>query len=115
MKRIVPPGVLALVTGAACLMAQAPGTPKGPQPKSKSEFEALQALQVAQGNPDKTIEAAENLITKFADTEFKTIALFLEATAYGSKKDYEHMVIFAERVLEASPHDLQSEERRVGK
>ena len=108
MKRIFLTGILALVTGAACLMAQAPGTPKGPQPKSKSEFEAIQALQAAQGNPDKTIEAAENLITKFADTEFKTIALFLEATAYGSKKDYEHMVIFAERVLEASPHDLQA-------
>ncbi len=110
MKRIILTGILALFTGAACLMAQAPApaAPKGPQPKSKAEVEALQALQAAAGDPDKTIAACENLITKFADTEFKAIALYMEATAYEKKKDNEHMVIFAEKVLEVAPQDLQS-------
>jgi tetratricopeptide (TPR) repeat protein len=118
MKRVILTGILALATGVASLMAQAqpaqtpatqaPAAPKGPQPKSKSEVEALQALQAAQGDPDKTIAACENLITKFADTEFKSIALFLEASAYEKKKDYEHMVIYAEKFLELNPQDIQA-------
>jgi len=104
MKRIVLTGLLAIVS-AAGLLAQAPA---GPKPKSKSEIEALQALQAALGDPDKTIAACENLLTKFADTEFKAVALFMEAQAYDKKKDYEHMVIFAERVLEVTPKDVQA-------
>src|ERR1039458_9770119 len=110
MKRIVLTGILALATGVASLMAQAPppAAPKGPTPKSKSEVEALQALQAAAGDPDKTIAACENLITKFADTEFKSVALLMEASAYDRKKDYEHMVIYAEKVLEITPQDFQA-------
>jgi tetratricopeptide (TPR) repeat protein len=109
MKRIILTGLLAFGAGMATLMAQAPAAaPKGPAPKSKSEMEALQALQAAQGDPDKTIAACENLITKFADTDFKAIALFMEADSYEKKKDYEHMVIFAERALEANPQNFQA-------
>ena len=82
--------------------------PKGPAPKSKGEVEALQALQAAGGDPDKSIAAAENLITKFADTDFKAIALYIEADAYERKGDCDHMVIFAERVLEADPKDFRA-------
>jgi len=67
MKRMILTGILAIGTGATCLLAQAPAQ-KGPAPKSKGEMEALQALQAAGGDPDKSIAAAENLITKFADT-----------------------------------------------
>jgi len=112
MKRIISTGILALGAGLTCLMAQAPAAaPKqqqGPAPKSKGEMEALQALQAAQGNPDATIAACENLITKFADTDFKAIALFMEADAYEKKNDPEHMVIFAERALEANPQNFQA-------
>src|SRR6266567_3500308 len=114
MKRIIVTGLLAFGAGMASLMAQAPpakpqaAAPQGPAPKSKSEMEALQALQAAQGDPDKTIAACENLITKFADTDFKAIALFMEADAYEKKKDYEHMVIFAERALDANPQNFQA-------
>ena len=109
MKRISMTGILALCAGLTCLMAQAPaGAAKGPAPKSKAEMEALQALQAAQGNPDATIAACENLITKFADTDFKAIALFMEADAYERKNDPEHMVIFAERALEANPQNFQA-------
>jgi tetratricopeptide (TPR) repeat protein len=105
MKRMIATGILALSAGLLCLMAQGS---KAPAPKSKAEMEALQALQAAQGDPDKTIAACENLITKFADTDFKGIALFMEADAYEKKKDPEHMVIFAERALEANPQNFQA-------
>ncbi|MCU1233590.1 MAG: hypothetical protein JWP63_1557 [Candidatus Solibacter sp.] len=113
MKRIILTGLVAFGAGMASLMAQAPAqapaaAPKGPAPKSKGEMDALQALQAAQGNPDATIAACENLITNFADTDFKAIALFMEADAYEKKKDPEHMVIFAERSLEANPQNFQA-------
>jgi tetratricopeptide (TPR) repeat protein len=98
-------GILAIGTGASCLLAQAP---KGPAPKSKGELEALQALQAAGNDPDKQIAASENLITKFADTDFKSVALFIEADAYQRKGDFEHMVVFAERTLEADPKDFRA-------
>lgn len=113
MKRIIFTGILALGASAMCLMAQAPPAAqapaaKGPAPKSKGEMEALQALQGAAGDPDKSIAAAENLITKFADTDFKGIALYIEADAYQRKGDLDHMVIYAERTLEASPQDFRA-------
>src|SRR5437764_9818917 len=104
MKRIILTSLLAIGTGISCLMAQtpppaqaAPAGPKGPAPKSKGEVEALQALQAAGGDPDKSIAAAENLITKFADTDFKAIALYIEADAYERKGDFNRMQIYAER------------------
>src|ERR1035437_5440924 len=116
MKRMILTGILAIGVGATCLMAQAPPpapTAKAPAPKSKAELEALQALQAAVADPDKAIAAAENLITKFADTDFKGIALYVEADAYQRKGDYDHMLIFAERVLEVSPQDFRATERSL--
>src|SRR3954447_12818504 len=108
MKRMILTGILAIGAGIPCLMAQAPAAPKAPTVKSKGEGEALQALQAAQGNPDATIAACENLITKFADSDFKGIALYMEADAYEKKGDFARMEIFAERTLEANPQDFRA-------
>src|SRR5512140_2991942 len=116
MKRMILTGMLAIGAGAMCLMAQgappkqaAPaGAPKGPAPKSQGELEALQALQAAGNDPDKAIAAAEALITKYADTDFKGIALYIEADAYERKGDFNRMEIFAERTLEADPNDFRA-------
>jgi len=113
MKRMILTGLLAIGAGATCLIAQAPppaqaSGPKAPAPKSKAELEALQALQAAANDPDKAIAACENLITKFADTDFKGIALYIEADAYQRKGDFDHMVIFAERTLEVNPQDFRA-------
>jgi tetratricopeptide (TPR) repeat protein len=80
---------------------------KQPKPKSQKEVEAIMALQTAMQsqNPDQMIQAAENLITKFADTEFKEMALLMEAAAYEQKNDREKMIITAERVLEVNPNN----------
>src|SRR5216683_5735326 len=102
MNRLLLAGLLTLISGLSGLMAQ-----KQPQPKSQKEVEALQAMFGAQ-TPDARITAAENLLLKFADTEFKAIALYLEAASYEQKNDYEKMIIFAERTLEADPKNYPS-------
>ena len=120
MKRMIITGILTIGAGVTCLMAQAQppakgaapaqaSGPKAPAPKSKAEVEALQAMQASVNDPDKEIAAVENLITKFADTDYKAIALYMEAEAYQKKGDFDHMVICADRVLEINPSDFQSE------
>ena len=56
----------------------------------------------------RSIAAAENLITKFADTDFKEIALYIEADAYQQKGDPDKAQIYAERALEANPKNFQA-------
>ncbi len=131
MKRMILTGTLALAAGLTGLMAQqgkqaAPQkgeTKQGGQPqaqqgqqgqqlipgtKSVGESTALMALIQAQGNPDATIKAAEELLTKYADTTFKETALLQEATAYQAKKDDTKAQIYAERVLEVNPKSFQA-------
>jgi tetratricopeptide (TPR) repeat protein len=100
MNRFFLSGALALAIGIPGLMAQ-------PKPKSKAEVEALQAMFGAQ-NPDARIAACENVLTKFADTEFKSTVLYFEAFSYEQKGDYEHAVIFGERTLEADPKHFEA-------
>lgn len=90
--------VLALGAGLCGLLS----AQKQLQPKSQKELEAVQAMFNAQ-DPDSRIKAAEELITKFADTDFKAVALQLIAMSYQQKNDADKMVIYAERLLEADP------------
>src|SRR6266566_1396172 len=100
MNRLISgTGLLAcLSVGVLTLVA----ADKQPQPKSQKELDAVKATFEAQ-TPDARIAAAENLLAKFADTEFKAIALYLEAASYEQKNDFEKMVIYAERTIEADP------------
>jgi tetratricopeptide (TPR) repeat protein len=100
-------GALALAAGVSSLMAQS-APPKAPAPKSKDELAALQALVNARSNPDATIQAAEDLMTKFADTDFKDMALFSEAGAYEQKRDVGKAQTYAERTLEVNPKYFQA-------
>jgi tetratricopeptide (TPR) repeat protein len=108
-----------LIAAAGSLMAQQPAAapaqpagqaaPKTPQVKSPAEAQAVQALfQAQQGGPDAIIKAAEDLLTKFVDTDFKEIALFVEAQAYKAKNDNTKAQIYAERVLEVDPNNFQA-------
>jgi len=98
-------GVLSVAAGASSLMAQA----KPPAPKSQKELDAVKAmLTAAQAGPDQTIAAAEAVLTNFADTEFKEIALFFEARAYQQKNDPMKAQVFGERVLEINPKNYQT-------
>jgi tetratricopeptide (TPR) repeat protein len=115
MKRMILTGIMAIGAGAMCLLAQAPpaapaqaGAQKQKAPKSKGELETLQAMQAAANDPDKAIAACETLITKYADSDFVSVALYMEADAYQRKNDFDHMVIFAERTQTADPTDFRA-------
>jgi tetratricopeptide (TPR) repeat protein len=107
MKRSILAGALVLTAGLFGLMAQAPAQNKGPQPKSEAEGKAVQALfQASQGPPDGVIKAAEDLLTKFADTEFKEIALYLTAISWQQKGDAAKAMFYGDKVLEINPKNF---------
>jgi tetratricopeptide (TPR) repeat protein len=94
---------LAVALGATCLMAQL-------KPKSKGEAEAYNAMINAAktGDNDATIKAADDLLTKYADTVFRAAALDMEANAYHRKQDDDHAQVYAEQALQADPKDYQA-------
>jgi len=106
MKRMILSMVLLAAVAAAAQQAQQ-GQAKQPTPKSQAEVEAIQAMFNAQ-DPDARIKAAEALLTKFADTEFKSLALFFTAVSYEQKNDFEKMAVYAERTLEADPKNYNA-------
>lgn len=96
--------MLALVLGAA-LAAPAMWAQKAPQPKSQKEVEALQAIQKAQG-ADAQLKAIDNVLTNFADTEYKLMLLQMAMQISEQKGDYAGTVTYAERTLEADPKNM---------
>jgi tetratricopeptide (TPR) repeat protein len=124
MNRTILTGILILAAGVSGAMAadkkdkdkgsaqpanQAAAAPKGPAPKSAEELKALQALFGAAGKPDEVIAAAETVLEKFPNSDFKDTVLFLEADAYRQKGDKEKAQIFAERTLAANPKYFQAD------
>lgn len=97
MKKFVSLMLGGLLAAGSALWAQ-----KQPQPKSQPELDAILAIQNAQ-DPDSRIAAVENLLTKFADTEFKGFALYIATVSAQMKNDYEKMMVYAERTLDADP------------
>jgi tetratricopeptide (TPR) repeat protein len=97
MRRVLTKPALALAIAATVLFAQ-----KQPAPKSKGEAEAYNAIVTAM-DPDARIKAADEFLTKYADTELKAPVLFIEAYCYQQKNDYEKMIVYGERTLEADP------------
>lgn len=97
--------IAAVFVGAIALISAQTANPKAPQPKSQKELEALQAMFGAYQaqNVDGTIEAAKNLITKFADSDFKATAFMMAAESYRQKNDVENAVVQAELALQADP------------
>jgi len=78
-----------------------------PKPKSKAEYDALMAIQNAT-DADARMAAIDNLLTKFADTEFKSQVLLMAAATAQQKNDYEKMTVYAERTIEADPQNFQA-------
>jgi tetratricopeptide (TPR) repeat protein len=122
MNRILLTGIMAFVTGLSGLMAQtqpaaqAPAQPaaqappqqkKQPMPKSQGEVQALQAIFSAK-SPDDRILNAEALIAKYADTDFKDLALYMAADACRMKNDSEKQIVYLKRVLEVNPRHFQA-------
>lgn len=93
-----------LITAAGMANAQT----KAPKPKSADEVKAIQAMYGAT-TPDDQIAAANALIEKFADTEFKSIAFQLMAEDYQRKNDFAKTIVYGERALEADPKNYQAD------
>ncbi len=72
------------------------------KPKSQKEVDALQAVMTTK-NPDEQIKAIENVLTNFADTEYKVVLLQFATQVEAQKGDYAQTVFYAERLLEADP------------
>jgi len=108
MKRSIRTAAIMAAIGVTALMGQQ--GKKGPAPKSQNELKAVQAVFSAsqQNNPDGVITAAEELLSKFKDTEFKDTVLMMEAQSYQQKGDKDKETIYAERALAANPNNFQA-------
>ena len=89
--------VMGLVAAATLAMAQ----------KSPKEREAVIAIQNAK-TPDEKIAAAENLVTKFKDSDFKSYALMQAAQAAQMKGDQVNALQYGNRAIEADPKNFQA-------
>jgi tetratricopeptide (TPR) repeat protein len=92
---------------ALCAALSMPADQKQPAPKSKGERDVLQEMLQSQ-DPDSRIKAAETLLTKYADTDYKSLALYVEAMSYQQKNDYEKMVVYGEQAVQADPKQYQA-------
>jgi tetratricopeptide (TPR) repeat protein len=106
MKNAILIGVLAIAAGIPAAAQNAQPAPAAPKRaiKSQEEGTALQGVLQAM-TPDGRVTAAEEFVTKYPKSDFRSLALFAEAQAYQQKNDYEKMVIYGERALEADPDD----------
>ena len=89
--RLLLAGALAL---ASSLWAQ--------KPKSPKEVEAINAISAAK-TPDDQIKAIENVLTKFADTEFKRCCCKWHLQIETQKGDFAQTMFYGQRLLEADP------------
>lgn len=98
-----PNRILSLTFGllacAGLVLAQSTN-PTQPKPKSQKELEAIMAMFQAPG-PQERITAAMDLITKFADTDFKATAFYLAAFSARDLGDADNMIVYAEKAIEA--------------
>lgn len=89
----------ALLTVAALAMAQ--------KVKSKSEGEALQAIQKEQ-DPVAKMAKVDEFVAKYADTEFKSWAYTRAAEAAQQKNDTAKIIIYCDLAIEADPKAYQA-------
>jgi hypothetical protein len=83
------------------LTAEPPKEAKA-RPKSPKELVALRAVQDAQ-TPDQQLQAIENVLTNFADTEFKVMLLETAMQIEQRKDDYAQVLFYGQRLLDADP------------
>jgi tetratricopeptide (TPR) repeat protein len=79
----------------------------GQKVKSKKEMEAINAINAATTADDR-VKAIENVLTNFADTEFKIVLLQMALDLEVRKGDYAQTVTYAERLLEADPKNADA-------
>lgn len=101
-----------LIVCGVMVVGAASAFQKQPKPKSQKEVDAINAMFKAPMG-DAQIAAAEALLTNFADTEFKSLALFMEADNWARAKSsapnsFEKSVVYGEQALAADPQNFQA-------
>jgi len=91
---------IAALTWAALALGYSPLWAQ--KPKSPKETQAILAVQNSK-TPDERLAAIENVLTNFADTEFKVLLLQMAVTVEQQKSDYAQTVFYANRLLMADP------------
>ena len=96
MTQSILRGLAAFAASTALLLAQ--------KPKSNDEIKAIQAVMAAQSADDK-IKAVEELIAKFADTEFKDWAFSVAGEAASSKRPADNVkaLFYYEQAIKTNP------------
>ncbi len=79
-----------------------------PKPKSPKEIEALQKVQAAAqaSNWDGEIQAINNVLENFTDTDYKVMLLGMAQEAAQNKGDYAGSVAFGEQAVQADPSNI---------
>jgi len=79
-----------------------------PKPKSQKEVEALQKVQAASqaNNADGELQAINNVLENFADTEYKPMLLQMGMEAANAKGDTAQMQVFGERLMQTDPNNI---------
>jgi tetratricopeptide (TPR) repeat protein len=99
--------LLLLPSLALVLVTIAPAQKAPPAAKSPEEASALNAV-FASTNVDEQIAAANAVLEKYADTQFKSILLQMIAADYQRKNDYPKTIVFGDRALEADPDNYSA-------
>jgi tetratricopeptide (TPR) repeat protein len=95
--------------GQAAQPAAPAGSPVAPQPQVKSQKEGQAVMGIINAQtPDERIKAANDLVSNFADSQFKSLALYFAAASYQQKNDADNTIVYAERTLEADPQHYQA-------
>lgn len=99
MRQRILSVIAGIAVSAGLMLAQTANT-KQPAPKSQKEAEAIMAMFQA---PDAQarIKTAMDLITKFADTEFKATAFYVAAVSARELGDMDNMIVYSEKALDS--------------
>ena len=83
---------------------------QGPKPKSQQEVEALQKVKTAlqSQNSDGAIQAVNDVLENFPNTEYKPVLLNIGMQAALQKGDYAQTIIWGDRVIQNNPNDVQA-------
>lgn len=99
---------LPLVAHQAAQSSQPAAAQQGPHPKSQKEVDALKQVQAAAqaNNYDAEIQAINNVLENFADTEYKPMLLSMAMDAAQRKGDYPQTIVWGERIMQNDPKDF---------
>jgi tetratricopeptide (TPR) repeat protein len=111
IRILAPAAILLAALPALAWQSQsnqtAPAQTQQPRPKSQAEVAALQKVQQAYGaqNWDGAIQAINEVLENFPNTEFKAQLLDMAAEAAANKGDYAATITYGERAAEADPQN----------